>query len=838
MKKSCLKLLITICITFVLTLIISVGSSANYDYYNCQHNYNLVSADNYYVTFECSNCQQQQSGYIPYYINAYTVNSIQSNSISYSYGITSEYTAGEKITIYLSEGYASYYGLELTASKNDIVKITELDVEYYDNIYELEFLKEGSVDITVTSKYNSNIEYATYSFKSICEHSYKVLSADGYYVTMECEKCKQQQSGSIPSDVTVYNIFNNSLNTDIPSEYKLNSKVQLYISPYYADYQDIEVKASKSGIVKITKAEHEYYSNVYQLEFIKCAPGDSVDIIISSKYNSDVVYSTLTFKAYCEHNYEVEHVLNYEVKMVCTKCKDIKTGSIPEEVWTYNVSSYTDSGMSYSSYIPSSFNVGDNLTICVEKSSAYYSDIEFIITNPSVLEIKSVPHNYYEFYSFNFKKAGITNVLITSAYDNNVVYKIMTFISDGYDSYYGEYISFTGEKDRAGDVDGNGTINATDARLALRLSAKLCTCNTTTNQYADANGDGKITSSDARLILRVSARLANANALSEFYVVDSSDSSNGNYNRSKTVSLRIGETLPTDTYIIRGNNVKVSSSNTSVAIVEKKTNKVKAVRNGYTCITVTNGTETFEYELFVLDKNDSLDNYQYGTPKIKLTIGDRYKINYIILKDTKNLTWKSSNPSVATVDKNGNIKALKKGYTCIIVSNGKDSCYYDINVTNELQEKIDLYREKYPHGYYWNNHTPSKKYPNVTEQPCTDHKNKKYQYCKGQCAGFADLMFREIYGKKAKKHYGVTWNNIEIGDYIRLNPHHSVFVTDVVKKGDIIGYSQWENKNIVADRSYIVVVHCNWGSCCNIAWDDVFYEGSYSINSSASYSAQ
>lgn len=58
-----------------------------------------------------------------------------------------------------------------------------------------------------------------------------------------------------------------------------------------------------------------------------------------------------------------------------------------------------------------------------------------------------------------------------------------------------------------GDVNSDGKVNATDARLALRYGAKLETLTATALKNADVNGDGTVNSSDARLILRYSAGL-------------------------------------------------------------------------------------------------------------------------------------------------------------------------------------------------------------------------------------------------------------------------------------------------------------------------------------------
>ena len=58
-----------------------------------------------------------------------------------------------------------------------------------------------------------------------------------------------------------------------------------------------------------------------------------------------------------------------------------------------------------------------------------------------------------------------------------------------------------------GDVDLNGTINASDARLALRYSAQLEKLTDVQLKNGDVNGDGIVNSADARQILRFSAGL-------------------------------------------------------------------------------------------------------------------------------------------------------------------------------------------------------------------------------------------------------------------------------------------------------------------------------------------
>ncbi|MBQ6164341.1 MAG: hypothetical protein IJK23_07700 [Clostridia bacterium] len=58
-----------------------------------------------------------------------------------------------------------------------------------------------------------------------------------------------------------------------------------------------------------------------------------------------------------------------------------------------------------------------------------------------------------------------------------------------------------------GDINADGRINSSDARFALRTSARLETLESVFFYAADADHNGKVNSSDARKILRVSAKL-------------------------------------------------------------------------------------------------------------------------------------------------------------------------------------------------------------------------------------------------------------------------------------------------------------------------------------------
>lgn len=241
---------------------------------------------------------------------------------------------------------------------------------------------------------------------------------------------------------------------------------------------------------------------------------------------------------------------------------------------------------------------------------------------------------------------------------------------------------------------------------------------------------------------------------------------------------------------------------------------------------------------YFLPPETSAEDSWYYYPDITyhtVTEGESKPVNNVLIRKGTPTKWTSSNPACVTVDANGKITALKKGFSCVILECGNEKFYFEITVKSTLQGKIEALKEKYPDGYYWNKHTPSTKYPLVTETPCSDHKEKKYAYCKGQCSGFADMLYSEVF-PNAKRTKGVTWETVKIGDYIRFKRHHSVFVTNVVNEGDIVGYDYWSGENYTASHSYIEVAHCNWYSCCNIQWD-YYFDSEYEIDSSLSYTA-
>ena len=109
----------------------------------------------------------------------------------------------------------------------------------------------------------------------------------------------------------------------------------------------------------------------------------------------------------------------------------------------------------------------------------------YLLTADKTLDVFSADGLYMQFMSYNrYVKPGYLQI-------------------PDFDTSSGKYM--------LGDVNLDGKITAADARLALRISAKLenyPAADSDVFKNSDVNADGKITAADARIILRVSAGLS------------------------------------------------------------------------------------------------------------------------------------------------------------------------------------------------------------------------------------------------------------------------------------------------------------------------------------------
>jgi len=157
-------------------------------------------------------------------------------------------------------------------------------------------------------------------------------------------------------------------------------------------------------------------------------------------------------------------------------------------------------------------------------------------------------------------------------------------------------------------------------------------------------------------------------------------------------TLEIGKEITIVTNILPINatnkNMTWNSSNPDIASIDK-TGKVHAIKEGKTTITVTtqdsNKSDKVELSIFETVKEIKVESISITNAKSTLEIGKELTIvaNILPINATnKNMTWNSSNPDIASIDKTGKVHAIKKGKTIISVTteDGKKSDIIELSV--------------------------------------------------------------------------------------------------------------------------------------------------------------
>ena len=135
------------------------------------------------------------------------------------------------------------------------------------------------------------------------------------------------------------------------------------------------------------------------------------------------------------------------------------------------------------------------------------------------------------------------------------------------------------------------------------------------------------------------------------------------------------------------------STDTDVVTVTE-TGVIKAVGTGTATIKLTVGNVSASCLITVLQPVTSIS---LDRSSLSLDSADNYQLSAYIYPSTasnKNVVWESSDPSVATVDDNGMVTALKKGTTKITVkstdgSNVSDSCTVTVKNTTYVCDTVD-----------------------------------------------------------------------------------------------------------------------------------------------------
>ena len=116
-------------------------------------------------------------------------------------------------------------------------------------------------------------------------------------------------------------------------------------------------------------------------------------------------------------------------------------------------------------------------------------------------------------------------------------------------------------------------------------------------------------------------------------------------------------------------SVTWSSSDKSVVTIDKN-GTIKGVKAGTAIITATYSIDGVEYTKtsnVTIVKKATVPTVTLSKTKLELNVGSSQKLTYTVKNNTSSIsiTWSSSNKSVATVDKNGNVKGVKAGTATI-----------------------------------------------------------------------------------------------------------------------------------------------------------------------------
>lgn len=125
-------------------------------------------------------------------------------------------------------------------------------------------------------------------------------------------------------------------------------------------------------------------------------------------------------------------------------------------------------------------------------------------TTASLLRVRSGPGITYETVTDSVENGTTVYVTEISGDWGKIVYNGKT---GWINLLYAEYIEEAVVPQEKPDLNGNGFVDAGDARIALRSAANLEQLSEPVKKLADVNSDGKVNAADARIILRIAAKI-------------------------------------------------------------------------------------------------------------------------------------------------------------------------------------------------------------------------------------------------------------------------------------------------------------------------------------------
>lgn len=254
------------------------------------------------------------------------------------------------------------------------------------------------------------------------------------------------------------------------------------------------------------------------------------------------------------------------------------------------------------------------------------------------------------------------------------------------------FITAFADDDKIGDVNSDGKINSTDALELLMMIIGTKDKSATVDEIGDIDRNKTLTSNDALLILQYSVGI-------EFKV-------QGIRLDKKDMLCKVGDSI-TATGVAypafaKDTSVRWESSEKSVATVSNS-GVVEVVGNGSSTISCISNENKKVSASFVVTAGVKATSVSLDRKSDTVVMGKTIQLNASVKPDNafnKSFSWKSSDTSVATVDKNGKVKAKSIGsatITCTTVDGSNKSATYKITV-NMLKIPYVNQLNSYPTG--------------------------------------------------------------------------------------------------------------------------------------------
>ena len=137
------------------------------------------------------------------------------------------------------------------------------------------------------------------------------------------------------------------------------------------------------------------------------------------------------------------------------------------------------------------------------------------------------------------------------------------------------------------------------------------------------------------------------------------------------------------------NEIEFISSNQGIAVIDSLGN-ITGVSSGKCTIKVKAKNSNIYSNSIEIEVYSPVTDMQIDTDNLVLQVGETFKINAIIYPEdanNKNVSYKSEDSQIASVDKEGKITALTEGITNIIVTSEDSNIEKTINIS--VNKKID-----------------------------------------------------------------------------------------------------------------------------------------------------